>query len=199
MGLPPGRWRVAPEPGRRPYHPVGDAVMYLEQPTTRPGRSLVRSEPSSHQAASRGRPEAQRFPRGPQTQTIKAPLWRDARVLALRRFEQSSAACGGCMASPGSEEKGGVSAPAASEPSGALDRGMWIALRCDWRRLRRRPAGGSRCPRRVPARGAARARSEQRRADGRPAGRSARANARGLGRWRARRGSRDRRERAASD
>ena len=32
-----------------------------------------------------------------------------------------------------------VSAPAASEPRGALDRGMWIALRCDWRWLRRRP------------------------------------------------------------
>jgi hypothetical protein len=43
------------------------------------------------------------------------------------------------VASPGCEEKGGVSAPAAGEPSGALDRGMWIALRCDWRRLRRRP------------------------------------------------------------
>jgi hypothetical protein len=43
------------------------------------------------------------------------------------------------VASPDCEEKGGVSAPAASEPGSALDRGMWIALRCDWRRLRRRP------------------------------------------------------------
>ena len=36
------------------------------------------------------------------------------------------------------EENGGVSAPAAGEPRGALDRGMWIALRCDWRWLRGR-------------------------------------------------------------
>jgi hypothetical protein len=30
------------------------------------------------------------------------------------------------------------SAPAAGEPRGSLDRGMWIALRCDWGWLRRR-------------------------------------------------------------
>jgi hypothetical protein len=35
--------------------------------------------------------------------------------------------------------KEGSSAPAASEPRGALDRGVWVVLRCDWRRLRRRP------------------------------------------------------------
>ncbi len=52
----------------------------------------------------------------------------------------TSAACDGWVASPACEEQDGVSTAGASEPGGALNRGMWIALRCDWRRLRRRPA-----------------------------------------------------------
>lgn len=47
--------------------------------------------------------------------------------------------CVACSASPGCEENGGVSAPAPSEPRGALDRGMGIVVRCDRRWLRRRP------------------------------------------------------------
>jgi len=45
----------------------------------------------------------------------------------------------GQLADQAAIENGGVSAPAAGEPGGALDRGMRIVLRRDWRWLRCRP------------------------------------------------------------
>ena len=105
-----------------------DAVRLLR---SRRGSDLRAGRGASH-GSYRTRPVTSNPPRRRRPSTRSTA---SARATARRLKE--SWRCRGCFSSCKRERPS--SAPAAGEPRGALDRGMRIVLRCDWRWLRCRP------------------------------------------------------------
>ena len=107
-----------------------------------PSGSGPQPEPSKHgarrSALSRERRRLVCATRRRCRRSINAALSAEARVLAGSRANNRPAVSR-CAAFSALQTGRRSSAPAASEPRRALDRGMWIVLRCDWRWLRRRP------------------------------------------------------------
>jgi hypothetical protein len=131
-----GAASTRPAIGGAPHDRAAGPVATRAQDVTHGRRRKCRRtsrKPSLVRYAAPGREQPRRC-----SFSITARLWTQARVLVCARVNNRPPRVtlrGFCTL----QRERRSSAPAASKPSGALDRRMWIALRCDWRRLGRLP------------------------------------------------------------